>query len=584
MRVMPDAKDVFYTGAVLVLAVTVTNAFTGVWPGVPSQKLDFMALFSTTPSIWSPLGWGVQEVCAIGLTIGLMGIGYASSRVGRTSVPATPAVPKATLVTEEYRPLTPGEVLGSYQVEALVHTGSFISRYRVRHTGLDTHHCLVTITEAVPMIRDRQTQAGRLQARLRHPNLIRATDLIHLQNDLPAVVLDWHDGPLLSRHLELNGPMSVTDVDGLAVGLCRALNHMHQHSLVHRNVKPGGIALIQSGDEMVPKLTDLALTKVQSSEKAMTQAFSRLLIGTPAYMAPEQISTPNEVQASADVWSACIVLYEALAGHPPFRGEDARAVLKAVRKGEFKPIDQVVPNLPQRVIDAITGGLEYDVEDRIPTMRALLDTWRGDERELGKLRSHPAPSGSVTIAFTDVQGSTAFWDESPVLMRQILTAHDTIMRTVLTRHGGYEVKTEGDAFMVSFSDPTRGIQWCVDVQEAIDEQPWPKEMRDRGWRLRVRMGLHCGKPECRPHPTTGAMDYFGPMVNRSARISSAGHGGQILASSDVVEHVRTHLSELVCDPLGTYRLKGIAEPEELWQVGLQKQEFPAVRAETVPPS
>jgi class 3 adenylate cyclase len=77
------------------------------------------------------------------------------------------------------------------------------------------------------------------------------------------------------------------------------------------------------------------------------------------------------------------------------------------------------------------------------------------------------------------------------------------------------------------------------------------------------------------------MDYFGPMVNRAARISSAGHGGQVLASQQTVEDVRDALLDLTYTSLGTYRLKGITEPEVLWQVGSAPQQFPAVRAEPV---
>ena len=568
-------KDGIYLLATTMLAGIVFNAYAGIWSS--GQRLDLYSLL-TGGGPWSAVGWGSQEWLLLMVFGGVVYFGLTAEQ-GATEAEAGGSEALPSGEPASYRPLGPGELIGSYQVEALIHAGSFISRYRVRHTRLETHHCLLTITRDVPMIRDRQHQAGRLQASLRHPNLVRATDMVVVGDDLPSVVLDWYDGALLSRHIALTGPMAVDDVDGLAVGLCRALDHMHQHGLVHRNVKPGGIALIRSGKTLVPKLTDLALTKVRSSEHKMTQAFTKMLIGTPAYMPPEQIHLPDEVTEAADVWSLCVVLYEALAGHPPFQGDDARAVLGAVRKGEFEPIEAVVPGLPQRVIDALGRGLEYDVEDRIGSMRELLEIWCGDEEHLGTLHSIPAPSGDVTLVFTDVEGSTAFWDEDPGLMSKVLTAHDSIMRSQLTHHGGYEVKTEGDAFMVAFPRPELGIQWCLDVQTAIDEQPWPKEMRDLGWRLRVRMGVHCGSPQCRPHPTTGAMDYFGPMVNCAARISNAGHGGQVVASASVVERCGEALSELSFTQLGAYTLKGITEPQDLWQVGDPDARFPALRAE-----
>lgn len=122
---------------------------------------------------------------------------------------------------------------------------------------------------------------------------------------------------------------------------------------------------------------------------------------------------------------------------------------------------------------------------------------------------------------------------------------------MLRQVGGYEVKTEGDAFMVSFPTATSALLWCFNVQTALLEQEWPDEILDsdngreiqdsngnviyKG--LSVRMGMHWGAPVCEPDPITGRMDYFGPIVNRAARISGEADGGQITVSSDFVSEV-----------------------------------------------
>ncbi|MCC7000171.1 MAG: hypothetical protein IT370_36565 [Deltaproteobacteria bacterium] len=201
-----------------------------------------------------------------------------------------------------------------------------------------------------------------------------------------------------------------------------------------------------------------------------------------------------------------------------------------------------------------------------------------------------APTGTVALVFTDVEGSTQLWDRAPEVMRGALDVHDAIMRAGIERHGGYEVKTEGDAFMVAFASAGAAVAWCLDTQRALLEAPWPEALAshvgerppERGtpWGgLAVRMGIHVGDPDCRPSPLTGRMDYFGPTVNRAARVASAGHGGQVLAS----HAVQVMLGGAWID-LGVHRLKGLTEPERLWQLpppGLEGRRFPAVKTERV---
>lgn len=157
-----------------------------------------------------------------------------------------------------------------------------------------------------------------------------------------------------------------------------------------------------------------------------------------------------------------------------------------------------------------------------------------------------------------MQGSTKLWEHRPEAMRVALELHDRLMREAIARRGGYEVKTEGDSFMVAFASSVDAVRWCLEVQEALVTASWPAEILAdelasvetapdgrvlrRG--LRVRMGVHMGEPECRPDPLTGRMDYFGPPVNRAARIGSAGHGGQLVVSERVWKSASLELEAL----------------------------------------
>lgn len=177
-----------------------------------------------------------------------------------------------------------------------------------------------------------------------------------------------------------------------------------------------------------------------------------------------------------------------------------------------------------------------------------------------------APTGDVTLVFTDIKNSTILWETYPIAMQSAIKMHNEVMRRHLRIIGGYEVKTEGDAFMVAFPTVTSALLWCFTIQSQLLEVQWPQEilnsvhgeeMQDadgnvifRG--LSVRMGIHWGRPVCEIDPVTKRMDYFGPMVNRAARIESVADGGQICVSSDFIQEVQRMLeSHIESDRVGS---------------------------------
>ena len=142
------------------------------------------------------------------------------------------------------------------------------------------------------------------------------------------------------------------------------------------------------------------------------------------------------------------------------------------------------------------------------------------------------PTGTVTFLFTDVEGSTKLWERYPEAMGATMARHDEILREVMDSSGGYVFKTVGDAFCVAFSSAPYALEAALEAQRALVSEEWEKTVP-----LRVRMALHTGSADERDG------DYFGPPVNRVARLLSAGHGRQILLSSATKELVRDALPE-----------------------------------------
>src|SRR6476646_5569078 len=136
-------------------------------------------------------------------------------------------------------------------------------------------------------------------------------------------------------------------------------------------------------------------------------------------------------------------------------------------------------------------------------------------------------SGTVTFLFTDIECSTARWERQPEAMRVALARHDALVRAAIVEHGGYVVKTMGDAFHAAFSRAPDAIAAALDAQRQLQAEPWGEIGP-----VRVRMALHTGAAEER------GGDYYGPTLNRVARLLSAGYGEQTLLSLATQELVR----------------------------------------------
>jgi predicted ATPase/class 3 adenylate cyclase len=187
-------------------------------------------------------------------------------------------------------------------------------------------------------------------------------------------------------------------------------------------------------------------------------------------------------------------------------------------------------------------------------------------------RSAPAP---LTFLFTDVEGSTRLWEQRPDAMRAALERHDAIVRTAIAESEGEIVKTTGDGLMAVFASPSGAIAAALAAQRGLFAQAWPE-----GCLIRVRMGIHTGEVEER------GGDFFGPAVNRTARIMSAGHGGQVLLSEATAGLVEGLLPDsATLRDLGEHRLKDLGRPQHLFQVahpGLPSEFAPLVTIDMRP--
>lgn len=179
------------------------------------------------------------------------------------------------------------------------------------------------------------------------------------------------------------------------------------------------------------------------------------------------------------------------------------------------------------------------------------------------------PSGVVTFAMTDIQGSTRLFRDLGERYVQLLATHHALLRGSFNNHGGVEVDTEGDALFFAFGDAAEAVAACLEVQRVLEAHAWPT-----GVEVRVRIGLHTSEA------TPVGHKYVDLAVHQVARISAGAHGGQVLLSEATATAAEDRLpagARLI--PLGSFQLRGFQEPQRLFQLGHPdlRHDFPPLR-------
>jgi tRNA A-37 threonylcarbamoyl transferase component Bud32 len=289
--------------------------------------------------------------------------------------------------------LATGQIVDRYTVEGVIGAGGTAVVYRVRHAQLQTPHALKVLSLASSAIRRRMLREGQVQATMRHPNVVAVTDVLDIDG-APGLLMEHVEGPSLEQALarfSLDVDQALTLFHGVVAGV----RHAHMHGLVHRDLKPANVLLARTEQGFVPKVTDFGLAKViQGDGPALGQTRQGVAMGTPAYMAPEQIRDARTVDQRADLFSLGCLLYELVCGVRTFPGNEAIAIYNAIMGGDYIPPRRHRPDLPDRVDQAIRGMLMTDRDRRIPDCDTLLAvlagerTWdmlpeEGDDLELG---------------------------------------------------------------------------------------------------------------------------------------------------------------------------------------------------------
>lgn len=282
-------------------------------------------------------------------------------------------------------PLLGVTLAGAYEVLRPLGRGGMGALYVARQTRLER---TVAVKVLHPSFADHELALSRFfreaqaMARVRSVHVAQVLDALRLPDGRPCLVLEHLHGEDLQAHLK-KGPMSPEDVLRLGVELCRGLEAVHAAGVVHRDLKPSNVFLDESG---VAKLLDFGVAHLEG-EDALTR--SGTVVGTPTYMAPEQVRGSADVDGRADVYGLGAVLYRALTGKPPYGTGPATVVLSSVLEGPPEPPSALRPDLPLDVETWVLRAMSRDPRTRFQSPTEMREEAL---RLIRKRRPEPTPT------------------------------------------------------------------------------------------------------------------------------------------------------------------------------------------------
>ncbi len=215
-------------------------------------------------------------------------------------------------------------------------------------------------------------QEARTTATLRHPAVV---DVLDMGRDPDTqdlyLVQELLVGETLRARLDRDGALAPAEAVRVVRAVLEGLAAAHAAGVVHRDVKPSNVMLTDGGAR--PRLIDFGIAKAAAGDASAVETSTGQILGTPAYMAPEQLRGERSVDAQADVWSAGAVLYECLSGRAPFRADNYNLLVYAVLSGEARPLRDAVPDVPPGLAAVVDRALSPDRARRYASAAAMLD-------------------------------------------------------------------------------------------------------------------------------------------------------------------------------------------------------------------
>lgn len=435
-------------------------------------------------------------------------------------------------------------VIGHYRIVALAGAGGMGLVYKARDLRLERTVVLKLLPSYLMQdarARERFRVEAQAAAALDHPNICTIYEVGEGTHGEYFIAMAWYDGDTLARRLA-RGALPVDEAVALALQLVRGLARAHEYGIIHRDIKPANLVITTDG---VLKILDFGVAKLRD----LKLSEPGVVPGTLAYMSPEQANA-EEVDARADLWSVGVVLHEMLAGTLPFRGDDARSMLLAIRDAEPEPLSAVRGDVPPalsrlvrtllakrpegRPASAVDVAAELEAIGAMVGTPALAMTRRvAPEERGGALLSMPAQGErrQATVIALRISGHANLIEaRGAAYAERAVERMRTLVESATERHGGLVSRFDENGAMIVFGVPRTHEDDAVRAARAAAEfMAAASDASDPVATLQLHVGLDTGNVIARR------------SVDGQARHGLAG------AAMDLA-----------------WRLAGLAPPGEIW--------------------
>ena len=392
---------------------------------------------------------------------------------------------------------------GRYKVIQKVGEGGMGAVYKAIHNKMDRVCAIKTLTG---LSTDNEAAVARFNreaknsSRIDSPHAITIYDFGEAENGLLYLAMEFIDGKQLSDILDEEGVLPVERVVHITDQIAEALTAAHALGIVHRDLKPDNIMLTEKADQAdYVKVLDFGIAKTMADDGADNVTKTGFVLGTPAYMSPEQL-TGESLDARSDVYSLAIIVYEMLSGQLPFEGDNLQA--KMIKRLMSDPIRlrDVMPSVTDSVERAVMSGLVRDREKRTPTVQAFasslsdaygFSTVSIGRRSTGKLNMSPTSEGGTmewSKAQPGIEPGTAFGQATPDAPTQMVNTQQKASLAKSQGQKGRKAKSTAPYEAEQDLQPppaqfTPAPQWTPPQTQATAESEPQKSGFRRSWAI-----------------------------------------------------------------------------------------------------
>lgn len=269
--------------------------------------------------------------------------------------------------------LPAGARLGKYQIVKLLGAGGMGAVYEAAHTEIGKRVAVKVLgpsIAAVPGARARFLREAQLTSKVRHPNIVDVTDM-GSEAGLAYLVMELMQGEDLSQRLVRKGAMPPVELAEAMLPVCSAVVAAHQAGITHRDLKPQNIFLASGPHGVQPKVLDFGISKGTDKVSSGTLTGTGAMIGTPFYLAPEQIMDGKSAGPASDQYALGVILYECLTGRRPFESDNLFMVFQAIVNGSPAPPRQLRPEIPSGLEQVVLRAMNVDPRLRYASVKSL---------------------------------------------------------------------------------------------------------------------------------------------------------------------------------------------------------------------